>query len=559
MGTTDSSVTAISEVYVADFCDLDPITASYLGFAEYDNDLPDYSPDGYRARAELGANALRAIEAATPVNDAEQLAKDVFAERVGLAVEIHQAGLEVAAYNAIENPVWAIRQCFDMMPTENAEHWEIIAQRLARVPAAVAGVRTSLVKALNDGNAPTLRQVTKLAGQCEVWAGSQGQRPFFTTLAGSAEVGRAQRAQLMTLAEQATKAYAGFGSFLRDEIAPRTPDRDAVGLDAYRIWSRNFTGARLDLDEAYEWGWTEFLRIGAEMKQVAERIRPGATPAEVAELLDADPRHHVLGREEFRTHLQDLSDRALAELRGVHFDIPDELMKLECRLAPPGGSIGGYYAGPSDDFSRPAGMWWSLPSDQEVFPTWREVSVLYHEGVPGHHLQIATAMYQKDKLNTYQRLLAFVSAHAEGWSLYAERLMRDLGYLDDDAHVLGMLLEEQLRAARVILDIGMHLRLKIPAGTGFHEGERWTPDLGLAFLNERTISDKASLPDEIDRYLGWAGQAPGYKLGERVWLAAINDARQRHGTTFNLKHFHAHALAMGSIGLDLLQDRLAAY
>lgn len=549
---TDSSVTAISDAYVTDFCALEPITGSYLGFDEHDSALPDFSPDGYRARAALAANALRAIEKAEPADDAERLAKDVFTERVGLAVEIHDAGLEVGAYNAVENPVWAIRQCFDMMPTETADDWSVMAQRIAQVPTAVAGVRRSLEKAVADGNPPTLRQIRKMAGQCEVWAGEREQEPFFTTLVGD-------RAELAPLAAAATSAYAAFGAFLRDEIAPKTPDRDAVGLDAYRLWSRNFTGARLDLDEAYEWGWAEFFRIGVEMRQVADRISPGASPAEVAELLDADPRHHVVGREEFRDYLQRLSDTALAELRGVHFDIPAEVMKLECRLAPPGGSIGGYYAGPSDDFSRPAGMWWSLPADQEVFPTWREVSVLYHEGVPGHHLQIASAMYQKDRLNTYQRLLGFVSAHAEGWSLYAERLMRDLGYLSDDAHLLGMLLEAQLRAARVILDIGMHLRLKIPAGTGFHEGERWTPDLGLAFLNERTISDKASLPDEIDRYLGWAGQAPGYKLGERVWLAAIEEARTRHGATFDLKHFHAEALAMGSIGLDLLTTRLAAY
>jgi uncharacterized protein (DUF885 family) len=551
---TNKSVTAISDEYVADFCGLDPITASYLGFAEHDDALPDFSPDGYQARAEVAATALRAIDAAEPANDAEQLAKDVFTERVGLAVEIHEAGLETAAYNAVENPVWAIRQCFDMMPTTTEEHWAVIAERLAKVPGAVAGVRESLVKALADGNAPTVRQVRKMAGQCEVWSGAQGQEPFFTTLAGQSPL-----PEVKALAEPATQAYADFASFLRDEIAPKTPDRDAVGLDAYRIWSRNFTGAKLDLDEAYEWAWAEFFRIGTEMRKTADRIEPGATPAQVSESLDADPRHHVRGRETFRGYLQDLSDRALADLRGVHFDIPDELMKLECRLAPPGGSIGGYYAGPSDDFSRPAGMWWSLPSGQEVFPTWREVSVLYHEGVPGHHLQIATAMYQKDKLNTYQRLLGFVSAHAEGWALYAERLMRDLGYLDDDAHVLGMLLESQLRAARVILDIGMHLRLRIPAGTNFHEGERWNPDLGLEFLMEMTISDKASLPDEIDRYLGWAGQAPGYKLGERVWLTSIDEARHRHGDAFDLKHFHAHALEMGSIGLDLLRDRLARY
>ena len=103
----------------------------------------------------------------------------------------------------------------------------------------------------------------------------------------------------------------------------------------------------------------------------------------------------------------------------------------------------------------------------------------------------------------------------------------------------------------------MHLELEIPAGTGFHEGERWTPELGLEFLLTRTISDPAHSRDEIDRYLGWPGQAPSYKLGERVWLRAREDARLRHGESFDLKAFHTAALNMGGMGLDPLAERLA--
>ncbi|HEX4701272.1 MAG TPA: DUF885 domain-containing protein, partial [Pseudonocardiaceae bacterium] len=358
-------------------------------------------------------------------------------------------------------------------------------------------------------------------------------------------------------ATAAAAAYGELAEFLRAELAPKARVKDAVGPDVYGLSLRYFNGATVDLAELYQWGWEEFSRIETEMRQVADRIKPGATPAEAAAALDADPRYQLVGKDALRDWMQRLSDDALVELRGKHFDLPDELMTLECRIAPPGGGVGAYYTGPTDGFSRPGRMWWSLEPGREDFSTWREVSTVYHEGVPGHHLQIATCVYQADSLNRYQRLLAGTSGHGEGWALYAERLMRELGYLGDDGDLMGMLDAHLFRAGRVIVDIGMHLELPIPTGTGFHEGERWTPDLGYEFLLNRTLADAALVRDEINRYLGWPGQAPAYKLGERQWLASRDAARARHPETFDLKEFHQQALAMGSMGLDTLDERLA--
>jgi uncharacterized protein (DUF885 family) len=184
---------------------------------------------------------------------------------------------------------------------------------------------------------------------------------------------------------------------------------------------------------------------------------------------------------------------------------------------------------------------------------------VYHEGVPGHHLQIATGVHQAESLNRFQRLLGWVSGHGEGWALYAERLMQDLGYLTDDGDLMGMLDAHLFRAARVIIDIGMHLELEIPAGSGFHDGERWTPELGLEFMLTRTITDPAHVHDEIDRYLGWPGQAPSYKLGERLWLQLRDESRRRDADAFDLKGFHMRALKLGSMGLDNLGAALRRY
>jgi len=557
MSSSTAGVHGISNQFVADYAALDPLVATHLGLPGHDDRLTDYSPDGHAARRALFARGLRDITAAEAVDKSEADAKAVFLERVGIELELLDSGQAEAALNVIASPAQGLRDVFDQMPTDTPEQWGTIARRLAAMPDALANYRAGLSSAAAKGTVSALRQITRVAEQCDTWGGAAGGKSFFANMIADAEVEDSLRTDLAAGATAAAQAYADFARFLREDLAPKAPTKDAVGEDVYRLWSRFFVGSRLDLAESYEWGWAEFLRIESEMKQIAGRIKPGATLAEAAAALDADPRYLVHGQPALQAWMQQLSDKALIDVRGVHFDLPDELMRLECRIAPPGGGVGAYYTGPTPDFARPGRMWWSVPADKEEFSTWREVTTVYHEGVPGHHLQVATAVYQAERLNDFQRLLCWVSGHGEGWALYAERLMRELGYLDNDGDLLGMLDAHLFRAARVIIDIGMHLELEIPKGTGFHEGERWTPELGLEFMLTRTITDPHHVRDEIDRYLGWPGQAPSYKLGERLWLTARDEARARGGDSFDLKRFHQQALEMGAMGLDTLRERLA--
>jgi uncharacterized protein (DUF885 family) len=257
--------------------------------------------------------------------------------------------------------------------------------------------------------------------------------------------------------------------------------------------------------------------------------------------------------------MQGLSDRTVAELNGVHFDIAEPIRRLECRIAPTkDGGI--YYTGPSEDFSRPGRMWWSVPEGVEDFSTWQETTTVFHEGVPGHHLQIAQAVYRHEVLNRWQRLLCWVSGHGEGWALYAELLMADLGFLDDPGDRLGMLDGQATRAARVVVDIGVHLALDVPDDLVRRDGLApgpWTYDSVYAFMRKHTRMPDETLRFEVDRYLGWPGQAPSYKIGERIWLAARDDARTRKGDAFDLKEFHRAALDLGALGLDPLRHALA--
>jgi uncharacterized protein (DUF885 family) len=257
--------------------------------------------------------------------------------------------------------------------------------------------------------------------------------------------------------------------------------------------------------------------------------------------------------------MQELSNRTVAALNGVHFDIAEPIRRLECRIAPTkDGGI--YYTGPSEDFSRPGRMWWSVPEGVEDFSTWQETTTVFHEGVPGHHLQVAQAVYRHEVLNRWQRLLCWVSGHGEGWALYAERLMADLGFLDDPGDRLGMLDGQATRAARVVVDIGVHLALDVPDGLVRRDGLApgpWTYESVYAFMRKHTRMPDETLRFEVDRYLGWPGQAPSYKIGERIWLVARDDARNRKGEAFDIKEFHRAALDLGALGLDPLRDALA--
>ncbi len=392
------------------------------------------------------------------------------------------------------------------------------------------------------------------ARQCADWSAPDSS--FYRGLVERTGATGAMLADLSAAADAANEATAALGTFLETALLPLAPERDAVGRERYALASRSFLGATIDLDEAYAWGWGEVLRLEAEMARVAATIVPGGTVADAVKRLDGDPARQIRGSDNLRSWMQDFADETIASLDGTHFDIPEPARRIEAMIAPTADG-GIYYTGPSEDWSRPGRMWWTVPGGVEEFSTWKEITTIYHEGVPGHHLQVSQAVFEKESLNRWQRLLCWVSGHGEGWALYAERLMEELGYLSDPGALLGMLDAQLLRAARVVVDLGVHLELPVPAGTGWHEGEIWTADLAWEFLRSRVHMDEEMLRFELNRYLGWPGQAPSYKLGERIWLQAREEARQRKGADFSLRQFHSQALALGALGLDPLRAALA--
>ncbi|MHA7209860.1 DUF885 domain-containing protein [Arthrobacter sp. MDT1-65] len=547
---------AVATSYYETLLELMPNFATELGLPGHETEYQDYSPAGIEALAEATRETLTRLNDLQPTDDVDAVTLDAMRERLGLDLEIHETGLDYAELNNIACPAQNIRAIFDLMPTATAEDWGHIAGRMTNVPGAIDGYISSLRAGRERGLVAARRQVSIVVEQATKYAEDGG---FFdalgtTTSAGDVDLPEPVREQLRAGADAARSAYRALAAFLQDDLLPTAPEKDAVGREHYALMSRVFLGSAVDLEETYRWGVEELDRVIAEQEAVADEIREGATIEEAMRILDEDPARQLQGTAALQAWMQELSDMAVDAMAGVHFDIPDVMRRLECRIAPTNeGGI--YYTGPSDDFSRPGRMWWSVPEGEDSFTTWKETTTVYHEGVPGHHLQVATATYQRALLNPWRRNAIWVSGQGEGWALYAERLMQELGFLSDPGDRLGMLDAQRMRAARVVFDIGVHLELEIPERWG--EGT-WTPEKGYDFLKRNIAISEGQLNFEYTRYLGWPGQAPSYKIGQRLWEQIRDEVRANEGEAFDLRAFHTRALNLGSVGLDTLRRALVS-
>lgn len=549
---TPTAIDKVADEWVDALVQLAPTLGTYIGRDEVNDRFGDLSPEGHESIAAATRATLATLSSLEPVDAIDEVTKADLTAELTLDLELHEANWHLRDLNVIASAAQDVRSAFDLMPTATADDWSVIATRLAAVPDALRGYTETLRAGIAAGVTPARRQVVEVATQIDRYIADDG---FFAAFVAEAspEDGNLPASLARTLADNSASARVAYGAlrrFLAEELAPAAGEEDAVGRELYALNSRRFLGATIDLDETYEWGREELERMVAEQTAIANEILPGASVEEAVAHLEADPARKLVGTEALQRWMQETSDRAVAELGATHFDIPEAIRTLECMIAPTQeGGI--YYTGPTDDFSRPGRMWWSVPEGVTEFDTWRELTTVYHEGVPGHHLQIAQAVYNRAGLNSWRRLLAGTSGHAEGWALYAERLMQQLGYLDDPADRLGMLDGQRMRAARVVLDIGVHLGKPRLDGEG-----TWDAAYALDFMRKNVNMSDQFVQFEVNRYLGWPGQAPSYKVGQRIWEQVRDAYQAEKGAGFDIKEFHKRALDMGGVGLDTLRTAL---
>lgn len=554
-----SPVYQLSDDYIEQLAANDPGLATALGIAGHDHEMTDFSPKGHAERDSINRAAMKTLDTLDTSNDRDRLAAGVLRNSLEMSCLEYDAGEHLRSIRVIAGDVDSARSIFDLMPTATVENWRTIAERMQAVPAAFAGMRESWGLGIKRGIVAPRRQALAVAEQLETWAGKPAAPGFFTQFVETAKsVDGAPLEKLRQAAIDASQAMSETARYLRQQYANSADPRNGVGEERHALARRRFMGMNIDAREAYQWGFAEVMRLDEELAKTAKEIQPNATLDEVRHFLDTDPQHSISGEENLREWLQSLMDDAMAFLiREKHFDIPKQIHRVEAMISPPGGAAAMYYTSPSEDLSRPGRTWYPA-NGRTKFPLWSEPTTAYHEGVPGHHLQVGMATVNSEKLSRFQRN-EFVSGHGEGWALYAERLMDELGFLGKPEYRLGYLYAQAFRAARIVVDIGMHCELAIPKESKWHAGESWTPELALEFLSARSSSDDEFNRSEINRYLGWPAQAISYKLGERVWLSLRDDAKRKHGASFDLRAWHAYALDLGNLGLDLLKTELARF
>ncbi|MDN6198414.1 DUF885 domain-containing protein [Corynebacterium flavescens] len=538
-----SLLDASCDNFVHDLAELSPTEATAWGIPGYEGELQDFSPAYFEEVADRTREMMADLDALDDTtdesddeddfDDVDYVTAAVLRDRLCLELDLHHHGEDIRSLNNIASPVQTIRDSLLLMPQETDEDHEAIRSRLSKVGTALHGYRDSLVEAASRGMIPPQRQISEVIVQCERLADADSM------LDGLGVHG--------SEIDSAKTAFGDFSDWLSNELQPQSSTEDAVGRERYERFSRLFVGDTVNLDEAYEWGLQRLQEIRVEQEAIAHQLYGSECSTRAAmRNLNQEERYQLRGTEALVKWMQETADNVITELNGSAFDIPEEILDIECCIDP-AGTGGIFYTPPADDFSRPGRMWWSVPAGQDLFHTWQELTTVHHEGVPGHHLQIGTALVQED-LNLWRRAVTWNSGHGEGWALYAEQLMADMGYLEDPGFRMGLLDSQRLRAARVVVDIGLHLGKKLPDA---NSSGKWDKSHVKTFMRENTAMDDANLNFEVTRYLGWPGQAPSYALGERLWQNT-RDSAVAQG--MEVKDFHSQALALGSVPMSILRD-----
>ena len=542
----------VADRYVAALARTDADAAAIAGLSP-SAVLPLFSPDAFDDRVDAARAARSALSRNDSVDD-EPLAL-VLGERLDAEIDLVECGFTERLLAPLATPIDTVRSTFDQLPHDTDDEWEQVIDALLGVPGAHDDYLATLVRSAGRGHVVAARQIRQIAGRCRGWVHDDD---FYGVLTATAPTSLRDRAA--AAGQAASAATLHFADEVERTLLPVAPAADAVGRELYAHTARAFLGCDVDLTETYEWGWSELDRIATEADALAGQLHPDGFDAAVA-TLDADPTWLLGSSEEVEQWLTARMLSIAEHVDGRHLDLPSEpLRRPECRMASAASGVM-YYAAPDPALTRPGRVWWTV--DPAVGArTWREATTLHHEGVPGHHTQIVTAMTTPG-LHPWQRHLCHVHGHAEGWAHWAESWCAEIGLLDDPAEHLGMLIGQAWRAARIVIDMGLHLGLPIPAdrsrrgglagGTALAGATAWTYDVAVDFLRAVTGLGPSMARFEVDRYLGWPAQALAFRVGAREFESIRTDARSAAGVAWDERAFLTELLRLGPMGLGPLR------
>lgn len=517
-----------------------PIFASTMGDRRYAQRWPDLSP----AALERDYNDTKAALAklrALPPTPRQAVDRAIFERMLAEQVEEYELGWRFVPVNmrdGIQNTA-DLANLLNLTDERDARDW---LARLRAFPVymdqTIGLMREGMRRKLVQPKIVMQRVPAQIERQLQ-------SNPFLAPFAAHDAKLRNEAKAVVDAA--VLPALAKFKEFLEKEYLPACYDGVGIwqapeGGKLYAYFARNFTTTALTPDAIHEIGLREVARIRDEMYSIQRKVGFAGTLPEFFNYLRTEPRFYYSTGAELLEGYRAMAKRIDPTLVKLFRKLPRTPYGVEpipAEIAP--DTTAAYYQPPAGDGSR-AGMYHVNLYKPEMRPKWEMMALSLHESVPGHHTQIAYAQ-EMGEVPKFRRFQAGFTAYVEGWALYAESLGDELGLYDDPYAKFGQLTYEMWRAVRLVVDTGIHHK-------------RWTRQQAIDYFLANAPKTELDVTNEIDRYIGWPGQALGYKIGELKIKELRRKAQEKLGARFDVRTFHDVVLSTGAVPLDVLEKRV---
>lgn len=534
-----------------------PEFASILGDKRWNDRVTDFSQEAIDKDLAKTKEFLGRFEAIDPTGLPEQEALTRT-----LLVRGFREQLEDARFKNWQVPVTQIYgvhidapQLVALLSFETVKDYEDYVARLKALPRLMDQTVVQMRNGMAAGVMPPKFLLEKVVTQAEgITSKKPEESPFAMPLSkipasfSEEDKTRLRAAVLGAIGESVMPAYVKFTKFVREEYVPRGRKEPGMwslpdGADRYATRAKRQTTTNLTPDEIHRIGVEQVALIERDMMAVAKKLGFAEWKA-LAAAIEKDPKRHFHSREEILAAYRKFIDRMKPQLPKLFGRLPKaDVIVMKVEEFREKEAAGAQYNQPAMDGSRPGHVMVNT-SQPETRKTISTESTAYHEGVPGHHLQVAIAQ-ELEKLPP-QRQQAFYTAYVEGWALYSERLGKEIGFYEDPYSDFGRLQDEMLRAIRLVVDTGLH-------------SKKWTRQQVVDYFHAHSAIDEVDVQTETDRYISIPGQALAYKIGQLKILELRERAKKELGSKFDVRKFHDAILTAGALPLDVLEARVNAW
>jgi uncharacterized protein (DUF885 family) len=534
-----------------------PEFSTALGDNRYNDRLSDYSPEFIQSDLEQTRKFLARFEAISPagLSQQDQLSRELMIRELRQQIEGAQFKPWEMPVNQRDGPQTELPDLITFTPFNTAKDYENYVSRLRQVPRVIDQAKANMRQGMRDRLMPPRYLIEKVIPEAVDVASQAGEgSPFFKPLkkfpsaVPEADQKQLSAAALAIITAQIVPAYQDFAKFIREEYAPHGRAEPGVwalpdGEARYRYAIRRMTTTDQTADQIHEIGLKELRQTEAEMLEVARKFGFNDLASFNQHIKD-DRKLYATSGQQLLDLYQKYVDEMKLELPRLFGRLPKAgLVAVPMEAVRAKNGVPADYMNGTPDGSRPGHI-----NVNEWDPEHRLLlnveAVAYHEGVPGHHLQISLAQELPD-LPAFRKHAGY-TAFVEGWAFYSERLGKEVGRYQDPYSEYGRLENEMWRDIRLVVDTGVHAK-------------HWSRDQMVDYFHLYTAMDEPNVQTEVDRYIGWPGQSLAYKIGQLEIIRLREEARQKLGGKFDLRAFHDQVLDSGALPLDVLRSQVEAW